>query len=321
MRSLDEARVRARQCRAALGGPQEGLLVRLEAHLRTEHRVRINAVDPASLEGGAGEIDVSGPRPRLRYSRELDDDLARKLELFAHEYGHLVLHARLSNAGTPPDPVLGSAYLGEGAAALARYNPRSREEAEADAFATEFVCPADEVFARWRADETLAPEDLAAEMGVSVELVRVQLAEGLYRVGVPLEDGSREPKPETPPNDDQETAATRKGVPVLVDAGPGTGKTKTLVRRVVHLLAEVGATPESLLVLTFSRAAADELRERVAVAVGAETAARIEIATFHEFGMKVLCEHGNLLGLAERYAILDEASQEDLVARVLRRVT
>lgn len=320
MRSLDEARLRARHCRAALGGPQEGLLERLAEHLRTEHQVRINAVNPASLEGGAGEIDVSGSRPRLRYSRDLDADPARKLELFAHEYGHLVLHARLRNAGTPPDPVLGSAYLGEGAAALARYSRRSREEAEADAFATEFVCPADEVFARWRADEALAPDDLAAEMGVSVELVRVQLAEGLYRVGVPLEDGPREPKPETPPNDDQETAATRKGVPVLVDAGPGTGKTKTLVRRVVHLLAEVGAAPESLLVLTFSRAAADELRERVALAVGAETAARIEIATFHEFGMKVLCEHGNLLGLAERFAILDEAAQEDLVARVLGRV-
>jgi superfamily I DNA/RNA helicase len=320
VRSLDEARVRARECRVALSGSQAGLLERLEAHLRSEHRVRINAVDPVSLEGGGGEIDVSGSRPRLRYSRELDGDPARKLELFAHEYGHLVLHARLSNTGTPPDPVLGSAYLGEGAAALARYNPRSREEAEADAFATEFVCPADEVFARWRADEALAPEHLAAEMGVSVELVRIQLAEGLYRAGVPLEGGPREPKPETPANEDQETAATRTGVPVLVDAGPGTGKTKTLVRRVVHLLAEVGAAPESLLVLTFSRAAADELRERVAIAAGAETAARIEIATFHEFGMKVLCEHGNLLGLPERFAILDEAAQEDLVARVLGRV-
>lgn len=320
MRSLDEARRRARECRAALGGTQEGLLERLQTHLRTEHRVRVNAVDPTYLEGGEGEIDASGPRPRLCYSRALDGDPARKLELFAHEYGHLILHARLRNAGVPPDPVLGSAYLGEGAAALARYNPRSREEAEADAFATEFVCPAEELFGRWRADEGLAPEDLAADMGVSVEMVRIQLAEGLYRAGVLAEDGPREPRPETPPNEDQERAATRKGVPVLVDAGPGTGKTKTLVRRVVHLLVEVGVEPESLLVLTFSRAAADELRERVADAVEEETAARIEIATFHEFGVKVLCEHGNLLGLAERFAILDESAQEAAVSRVLSRV-
>lgn len=320
MRSLDEARRRARECRAEIGGPQAGLLERLEQHLRTVHRVRVNPVAPEYLDGGEGEIDTSGQRPRLNYSRELDDDLARKLELFAHEYGHLILHARLRNAGLPPDPVLGSAYLGEGAAALARYNPRSREEAEANAFATEFVCPAGELFARWRADEGLTAEELAAEYGVSVELVRVQLAEGLYLVGSHAEDAPRADRPESPPNDDQERAATRKGIPVLVDAGPGTGKTKTLVRRVVHLLAEENAQPESLLVLTFSRAAADELRERVARAVGAETAARIEIATFHEFGMKVLCEHGHLVGLAERFAILDEPAQEEAVARVLGRV-
>lgn len=320
MRSLDEARRRARECRAQLGGSQSELLERLERHLKTEHRVRFYAVAPEYLDGGEGEIDASGERPRLQYSRDLDDDPARKLELFAHEYGHLVLHARLRNAGLPPDPVLGSAYLGEGAAALARYNSRSREEAEADAFATEFVCPSEELFARWRADEALTPEALAADMGVSVELVRIQLAEGLYRLGSPTEGGTGDTKAETPPNEDQERAATRKGIPVLVDAGPGTGKTKTLVRRVVHLLAEEDAAPENLLVLTFSRAAADELRERVSRAVGAETAARIEIATFHEFGMKVLCDHGHLLGLAERFAILDEPAQEEMVARVLGRV-
>lgn len=320
MRSLEEARRRARECRAELGGLQNGLLERLEAHLRTDRKVRIHAVAPEFLEGGEGEIDASGKRLRLNYSRVLDEDPARKLELFAHEFGHLILHARLNNAGLPPDPVLGSAYLGEGAAALARYNPRSREEAEANAFATEFVCPCDYVFTRWRETPDLTPDLLAAELGVSVELVRVQLAEGLYRFRAPAEEAVRHPRREIAPNGDQERAATRAGVPVLVDAGPGTGKTKTLVRRIVHLLSEQASTPESLLVLTFSRAAADELRERVAYAVGAETAARIEIATFHEFGVKVLHEHGHLLGLPERIAILDEAAQEGMIARVLGRV-
>ncbi|HLL47922.1 MAG TPA: UvrD-helicase domain-containing protein, partial [Longimicrobiaceae bacterium] len=319
MRSLHEARRRARECRAELGGAPGELQERLEQHLRNVYRVRMHPVAPEFLEGGVGEIDTSGERPRLYYSRVLDDDPARKLELFAHEFGHLELHARLRNTGLPPDPVLGSAYLGEGAAALARYNPRSREEAEANAFATEFVCPADHAFARWRADTDLTPELLAVEMGVSVGLVRAQLAEGLYRFGA-SGDVQREPGVETPSNPDQERAATRKGVPVLVDAGPGTGKTKTLVRRIVHLLLEEGEPADRMLVLTFSRAAADELRERVARAVEPEVAAQIEIATFHEFGVRVLHDHGHLLDLPERYAILDEAAQEDAVARVLGRV-
>lgn len=320
MRSLDSARAQAREQRALLDGAQGHLLERLERHLREGYRVRIHAVTREFLDGGRGEIDTSGARPRLNYNRALDANPAKKLELFAHELGHLVLHKRLTGGGMPPDPLAGSAYLGEGAAGLARYNPRSREEAEATAFATEFVCPADQVFEHWQTTPGATGVTIAAEWGLSAELVRAQLAEGLYRFVVGALAANRDPDGESPTNPEQEHAAILKGVPLLVDAGPGTGKTKTLVRRIVHLLVEEGQPPESLLVLTFSREAADELRTRVARAIGnPEMAARIEIATFHEFGIRLLHEHGHLLELPERLPILDETVQRETVSRVLGR--
>ncbi len=320
MRSLESARAQARECRASLGGLQDGLLERLEQHLRDEYRVRVHAVTREFLDGGRGEIDTSGKRPRLNYDRALDADPPKKLELFAHELGHLVLHKRLTGGAVPPDPLTGSAYLREGAAGLARYNPRSREEAEATAFATEFVCPADRVFEDWRTTPGATAATIAAKWGLSPELVRAQLAEGLYRFVTGALAGARDADGESPTNPEQERAAILKGVPVLVDAGPGTGKTKTLVRRIVHLLVEEGQPPESLLVLTFSREAAEELRTRVGRAVGdPEMAARIEIATFHEFGVGLLHEHGHLIGLPEKFTILDEAVQQEAVSRVLGR--
>src|SRR5258708_1853647 len=64
--------------------------------------------------------------------------------------------------------------------------------------------------------------------------------------------------PEIPPTPEQERAATASGSPILVDAGPGTGKTKTLIRRILHLLRERMVVPEKILVLTFSNEAAAE---------------------------------------------------------------
>lgn len=320
MRSVQAARERARAIRALVGENQDGLLSRLEKFLRESQGVRLCAVASEFLEGGRGELDTSAGRTRLNYDRALDADPPKKLDLLAHELGHLLLHPRLTRSEGPADPLTGSAYLGEGAAGLARYNPRSREEAEAIAFATEFVCPADTVFERWRTTPASTADSIAAEWGLSADLVQVQLAEGLYRFVTGALVGDDEPPGEAPTNPEQEEAAVLKGVPVLVDAGPGTGKTKTLVRRIVHLLTQENATSETLLVLTFSREAAEELRARVARAVGSELATQIEIATFHEFGVRLLYEHGHHLDLPEALSIMDEAVQEETVSRVLGRV-
>lgn len=75
--------------------------------------------------------------------------------------------------------------------------------------------------------------------------------------------------------------------PQLVVAGPGTGKTEFLVRRAIHLINERGVPPEQLLVLTFSRRAAADLRERILTGIGRSTVA-LPASTFHSFAQRVL---------------------------------
>jgi DNA helicase-2/ATP-dependent DNA helicase PcrA len=88
---------------------------------------------------------------------------------------------------------------------------------------------------------------------------------------------------------DQRIAAEIVDGPLLIIAGPGTGKTRTLTHRIAHLIAERGAAPENCLALTFSRRAAAEMEERLAALLSG-SAGRILVATFHGLGLTLLRE-------------------------------
>ena len=109
--------------------------------------------------------------------------------------------------------------------------------------------------------------------------------------------------------------------PLLVDAGPGTGKTATLVRRVVHLIESGQAGPSEILVLTFSNEAARELQDRLRRALGPDGAQGVMVATFHGFGRHVLHYLGGRFknDLPGAVPVLDQASQEELVLDLLGR--
>lgn len=100
-------------------------------------------------------------------------------------------------------------------------------------------------------------------------------------------------------NDDQSLAATSIDGPVLVVAGPGAGKTLTIVRRIAHLVHK-GVRPESILALTFTNRAAREMKERTEAFLG-EPAARIVIGTFHVLGLRIIREtHGGSFSIYDR---------------------
>lgn len=88
-------------------------------------------------------------------------------------------------------------------------------------------------------------------------------------------------------------AATWNGGPLLVDAGPGTGKTRTLVHRIGHLLQQ-GASPASILALTFSNKAAEEMRERIAA--NPQAAIEMWAGTFHAFGLELVSKWHTRIG-------------------------
>ncbi len=99
--------------------------------------------------------------------------------------------------------------------------------------------------------------------------------------------------------------------PLLVVAGAGTGKTRTLVYRVARLI-ERGIDPRSILLLTFTRRAAEEMLQRASLLTDSRCE-RIAGGTFHSFGNMVLRQYGQLIGLAPGFTIMDRSDSEDVI--------
>ena len=107
----------------------------------------------------------------------------------------------------------------------------------------------------------------------------------------------------------QRVAASAPGGPLLVVAGPGTGKTRTLTHRIAYLCAELGVEPAQCLAITFTRRAADELRSRLAGLLGDESEA-VTVATFHALGLSILREHPAAAGLPKTFRVAEEPERE-----------
>jgi DNA helicase-2/ATP-dependent DNA helicase PcrA len=105
--------------------------------------------------------------------------------------------------------------------------------------------------------------------------------------------------------DPEQRAAAEAAAPLMIIAGPGTGKTRTLTRRIAAAIASQQARPEQCLALTFTRRAAEEMRDRLAALLG-RRAARLTVTTFHGLGLMLLREQHELAGLAADFSVADE---------------
>src|SRR5215212_6453341 len=116
-------------------------------------------------------------------------------------------------------------------------------------------------------------------------------------------------------NAQQLAAVTASPGPLLVIAGAGSGKTRTLIYRVAYLL-ENGIDPRNILLLTFTNKAARQMLDRVANLLPID-ASGIWGGTFHSIGNRMLRRHGSVLGYSSGFSIMDREDQKDLIATVV----
>ena len=121
-------------------------------------------------------------------------------------------------------------------------------------------------------------------------------------------------------NPEQQRAATHESGPLLILAGAGTGKTRTIVARITWLVSQ-GVPPSSILAVTFTNKAAREMKERIAGMLDSEKAAEITASTFHALCVRILRADADKLGYKNNFSIFDQGDQLGLIKKVINRVT
>lgn len=205
--------------------------------------------------------------------------------LVAHEIGHAELGD--GEEGPEPaaqiDPTRTSEAAPVGMDRVVDYSRRQRREVQMDLFARELLLPRT-VALDLHVVQGQMCSNIAARLGAPFEVVAQQMLDALLLPTFPVVAAAG--SVEIPLNNKQQTAAAHRGSAFLLQAGPGTGKTRTLVARVESLLDE-GIDPRRILLLTFSNKAAGEMAERIAQK-RPQDAAALCIGTFHSFGLDIL---------------------------------
>ncbi|MFZ0693492.1 MAG: UvrD-helicase domain-containing protein, partial [Alphaproteobacteria bacterium] len=233
--------------------------------------------------------------------------------LVAHELGHVCVHAGSSECTNDDiDPSRSMEAAPVGLQRVEDYGVRERRELQANVFAREFLLPRPAARDRHLSGQTAS--EIAGRLGLPKDLVRQQLLDALLLPPVPLEE-TRAVVRTTRDDLSQDRAAGHRGSAFQLQAGPGTGKTRTLVKRVLSLLRD-GVDPASILVLTFSNRAAGELSERLMTVVPDE-APRIWIGTFHAFGLDLIRRYHDKLGLPPDPALFDRSDAIEVLEEVL----
>ena len=117
-------------------------------------------------------------------------------------------------------------------------------------------------------------------------------------------------------NDAQREAVTHPGGPLLVIAGPGSGKTRVITHRIAWLI-EQGTPPWRILAVTFTNRAAREMRERLEALIGTDESNQVWLGTFHRTCVRMLRSHGQEIGVPRSFAIFDDNDQMQIVRNAI----
>ncbi len=118
-------------------------------------------------------------------------------------------------------------------------------------------------------------------------------------------------------NDMQKEAVLYNEGPLLIIAGAGAGKTKTLTTKIAFLIEEKNVRPENILAITFTNKAAKEMKDRLFNQIGI-TAKKLQVSTFHSFGLKLLRENYEKLGYEKNFVIMDSDDSLTVVKKIIK---
>jgi DNA helicase II / ATP-dependent DNA helicase PcrA len=307
-----DIRLQARQRRSEVeNGTPIVRVSELIAAARKKMGLQLDRFEPGTVysDGVVGALERDDGI--VRVASGLDD--GREAIIQAHEFGHFWLHDESQFVIRNMEPSFGGQPFETGADRVVAYSPRERREVQADVFAQEFLVPSDRLRERLLRDRH-RPSAIAADLGLPVDFVTMQAirAHLLPPLRPPPAKASG---PAAPLDKDQQVAAGWSEGPLMVDAGPGTGKTKTLVARIEHLLAK-NVLPSKILALTFSNKAAAEMMERVE-RLNPAAAPLIWIGIFHAFGLELLRLYDSHIGIGPDFDIIDETDALALLESVL----
>ena len=120
-------------------------------------------------------------------------------------------------------------------------------------------------------------------------------------------------------NDKQKEAVLYNDGPLLIIAGAGAGKTKTLTSKIAYLIDEKNVSPYSILAITFTNKAAKEMRDRLYNLIGSD-AKKLTVSTFHSFGLKLLRENYDYLGYDKNFVIMDSDDSLTVVKKIIKEL-
>jgi superfamily I DNA/RNA helicase len=275
--------------------------------------IAIEQVAPTYADLGGGSAVLQREQQFIYVSTSVDEWGDEFCGLVAHELGHFFL-----DSSKPPFTVahLSKLFGTEGSPGVMKvesYGARERQELQANVYARELLLPRD--VARQLAFAGKGPTEIAKLLGVPREFVRQQMLDALLLPEAPATSISL-----SAPSPDQLAAAMAAERAANVVAGPGTGKTTTLIHRVKYLVEVKEIPPSEIIVLTFSNKAASELVERLRSA-GIKNAADIWAGTFHSFGLEFLRKYHQHFGLDADLHVSDLLSSMTMLVAGLPRVS
>lgn len=281
----------------------------LLSNVESALNIGVQPVEPDYADLGQGTAVLQREQRFIYISKRISPWGEDFCALVAHELGHWFLDAGKAKKSVASLQTLFGSSGSPAVVKVEAYGARERQELQANVYARELLLPRN--VAKALAHKGCGAKKIAKDLGIPLEFVRQQMLDALL---LPETESAVSPLNSASPDQYRAARASERAANVV--AGPGTGKTSTLIHRVKYLVEERKVDPNRILVLTFTNKAAFELVERLRGA-RIDCAADIWAGTFHAFGLELMRKYHQRFGLDSDVRVADKLSSVTMLAAAL----